>query len=267
MKKHPVFRQFFLLIGLVVFLYACGREIEILAKPSTDYYPMETGKYKIYQIDSIVYDEYNCAVDTVTFQIKEVTGDTVWDGEDALAYKVERHYRADNSQSWLLTGVWIEKLENYQIQRVEENQRIIKLVFPIKETKYWDGIVYIRRDTLVPLRGGAIDMFKDWDDFTYQEIDVSFVNPITADYYEETVLVNQVDKTNNIERRYSRERYAKGIGLVYKEMKILDSQCRRPGGVKTCDGVGNIADCIFLPWEEKAEKGFILTQTLIEHNY
>ena len=158
-------------------------------------------------------------------------------------------------------------MEDSQIQRVEDNQRMIKLVFPVKETKRWDGIVYIRRDTLVPLRGGAIDMFKDWDDFRYEDIDQSFVNPITGDYYTETVLVNQVDKTNNIERRYSQERYAKGTGLIYKEMHILDSQCRRPNGIKTCDGVGNIVDCLFLPWEEKAEKGFILKQTLLEHNY
>ena len=30
--------------------------------------------------------------------------------------------------------------------------------------------VYIRRDTLISLRGGSIDMFKDWDDFEVTEM-------------------------------------------------------------------------------------------------
>lgn len=253
-----------LLVGLV----GCSRTIEEFDPPSYAYFPLETGKYKVYSVDSTVYDEYNCTVSTSNFQIKEVTGNTVLDGENQLAYKVERYKRQNPSLPWNPVGVWIEKIADQQVQRVEENQRLIPLVFPIKENQKWDGIVFIRRDTLVPIQGGVIDMYKDWDDFRLVEIDVPYVDPTTLLSYAQTTLVLQADKENNIERRYSMERYAKGVGLIYKEMRILDSQCRVDGsGNINCAGVGDIVQCLGKPWVDKAEKGFILQQRLIEHNY
>ena len=141
---------------------------------------------------------------------------------------------------------------------------MIKMVSPIQENRRWDGIVYIRRDTLVPIRGGSIDMFKDWDDFVCENIGNTFVDTLSNTVYTDVAKIVQVDKTNNIERRFSTEVYAKNIGLVYKEMRILDTQCRTPG---TCTGNSDIAACIGTPWYLKAEKGFILKQSLIEHNY
>jgi hypothetical protein len=64
--------------------------------------------------------------------------------------------------------------------------------------------------------------------------------------------VREADSENLIELRRSRVKYAKGIGLVYRELWVLDTQC-----IEQCDGK---------PWEEKAEKGFILSQTITAHN-
>ena len=253
----------YLIIALL--FIACERVIEQLDPVAYEYFPMEVGKYKIYQVDSTVYDEYNCDVQITSYQVMELTGNTGTDGEGDLYYTVERHIRADSSQPWLLQSIWTEKIEDNQLQRVEDNQRIIKMVFPVKESRRWDGIVYIRRDTLVPIRGGSIDMYKDWDDFVFENIGETFLDTSRTGpkIYPDALQVLQVDKTNNIEKRYSREVYAKNIGLVYKEMWILDTQCR--GG--NCTGVGNIATCILTPWKDKTEKGFILVQSLIEHNY
>ena len=49
------------------------------------------------------------------------------------------------------------------------------------------------------------------------------------------------------------EQYAPNVGLVYRELAGLDTQCG-----------GNPGDCIDIPWEQKAEKGFIVRQTLLE---
>jgi hypothetical protein len=66
------------------------------------------------------------------------------------------------------------------------------------------------------------------------------------------VTVQNADSENLIELRLAHEKYARGVGLVYRELWILDTQC--------------IEDCIGMTWEQKAEKGFILKQTLIDHN-
>lgn len=242
---------------------ACERIVETLPPAGQAYYPMEEGRYRIYQIDSLVYDEYNCNTVRSRFQVKEVTGAAIMDGEGAKAHRIKRYQRDTENDPWVLMGIWTEKLEDQQIQRVEDNQRTIKVVFPVKQGATWDGIVYIRRDTLVPLRGGAIDLYKDWDNFEYGPVGQTYIDTLSNQVYDDAVQITQVDKTNNIERRYAKEVYAKGIGLVYKEMRILDTQCRMP----RCLGQSDIASCISTPWHIKAEKGFILKQSLLEHNY
>lgn len=252
------------LLFIAIFFFACERVIETPGPISFDYYPIKEGKYKIYQIDSIVYDEYNCTVQTTKYQVKEVTGVQSLDGEGDPYYSIKRYMRSDSAANWVLSNIWTEKIEDNQLQRVEDNQRIIKMVFPVKEDRHWDGIVFIRRDTLVPIRGGAIDMYKDWDDFVCENVGNTFVDTLSNKVYTDAVKIQQVDKTNNIERRFSLEVYAKNIGMVYKEMRILDTQCRPAG---TCSGNSDIASCIGVPWHRKAEKGFILKQSLIGHNY
>lgn len=254
-----------LLLGIFfsVLMGACERVIEELPQADRAYYPIVQDKYKIYQVDSVVYDEYNCSILNKSYQIKEVIGASFVDGEGQTAHRLERHWRANAADPWVLVGVWSEKIEGNQIQRVEDNQRFVKMVFPVQGTKKWDGITYIRRDTLVPIRGGTIDLYKDWDMFSYQRVGESYLDTVSNIVYPEAVQVLQVDKTNNIERRFSTEVYAKGIGMVYKEMRILDSQCRTP----RCTGQSDIASCLTTPWVVKAEKGYILTQSLLEHNY
>ncbi|MGH1336749.1 MAG: hypothetical protein ACRBFS_11540 [Aureispira sp.] len=254
-----------IIIGLLfgIIFSACERVVETLPQTDWAYYPIVQDGYRVYQIDSIVYDEYNCTVQTNSYQIKEVTGASIVDGEGQNAHRLERYWRANTGDLWTLVGVWSEKIEENQIQRIEDNQRFVKMVFPVEETKEWNGITYIRRDTLVPIRGGTIDLYKDWDFFSYQNVGQSYLDTVSNTVYPDAVQVMQVDKTNNIERRYSAEVYAKGVGLVYKEMRILDTQCRTP----KCVGVSNIADCLNTPWETKTEKGYILIQSLMEHNY
>lgn len=252
-------------IGLFVGLCfgSCERVVDTLPQTDLAYYPVVQDNYRVYQVDSIVYDEYNCTIQTNSYQIKEVTGTKLIDGEGKTAHRIERYWRATALDMWTLVGVWSEKIEDNQIQRVEDNQRFVKMVFPVNETKEWDGITFIRRDTLVPIRGGSIDLYKDWDMFTYKGVGASYLDTVSNTIYPDAVQVIQVDKTNNIERRYATEVYAKGIGLVYKEMRILDSQCRSP----RCTGPSDIASCLNTPWTIKAEKGYILTQSLLEHNY
>ena len=52
------------------------------------------------------------------------------------------------------------------------------------------------------------------------------------------------------DRRFALEKYARGIGLAYREYWILDTQ------LNTDDR----------PWDQKAQRGFIFTQVLIDHN-
>ena len=238
----------------LLFITACREETEEIIPITYEYSPLDSGKYIIYQVDSILYNDYDRTVDTHTYFMLYQYGREELDAKGEPFSRYEQYVKIEASDEWRLAQVFAIKNANYQLQVIQDNQRIIALSYPIVQGKSWDGLSYIRRDTSIEIPGGNINLYKDWDNFSYTETELPFqINGLT---FEKTTLVTQVDKINNIERRYSIERYAKGVGLIEKEMWILDTQCN-----------GNIANCLTLPWEQKAEKGFILRQRIIEHNF
>ena len=123
------------------------------------------------------------------------------------------------------------------------------MVFPLQDNLTWDGNRYIDETTTISIAGESIEVFKSW------EYEVNYVGEpavVNNVIFEQVTEIVQADNENLIELRESKEQYAKGVGLIYREMRILDTQC-----ISQCEGQ---------TWEEKAEKGFILRQILLDHN-
>jgi hypothetical protein len=100
------------------------------------------------------------------------------------------------------------------LDKNEDDLHFIKLVFPIIEGKTWSGNKQI----------AAIDeneYLKDWV-YVYQNVDKPFT--IGAETFDSTLLVLQVDDENLIEKKYAYERYAKGVGMIAKEIQFLGKQ-------------------------------------------
>ena len=81
LKKSFSLYKFSALLLLIIGGFSCDRVFESLVPVNFEYFPLETGKYKTYQIDSIVYDEYNCIIVKTSYQVKEETSDLRTDGE------------------------------------------------------------------------------------------------------------------------------------------------------------------------------------------
>ena len=86
-------------------------------------------------------------------------------------------------------------------------------------------------------------MYEYWN---YRYITTDQAEDIGENHFEKVSTVEQVDYENAIGKRYSIEKYAKGTGLVYKNMMILNTQkiCSSNGledtamSVSTSDGKG-----------------------------
>lgn len=219
-------------------------------KAGYEYNPLKVGKYLTYKIDSIIYDNENNQTIKIgkTRFVKEVIADTFRNEINELIYRIERFDKLNESDPWELKNVWTAYLSNFQLIRTEDNFRFIKLAFPIRKGKSWDGNAFIDPTSIIKIADESVEVYKNWD-YSYLSIDKpEIVNGIR---YDSVAVVSQVDDQDNlIELRYSREKYAKNIGLVSKEMKILDTQ-----KITSKE-----------PWENKAEKGFIMVQNLIDHN-
>jgi len=176
--------------------------------------------------------------------------DSFPDNEGRLVYRIERFERKDDTEEWRVNDVWTAAVTDRQAERIEENLRFIKMVFPVSDnTNPWDGNKYIDENLVISVAGESIFIFKNWL-YEYREIGVPFeVNGLN---FDDVVTVYQADEENFIELRSSYERYARGVGLIEREILILDTQC--------------IAACVGETWEEKAEKGFIVRQRIRDYN-
>ena len=264
---HNNFRHFSALKGLVCFaliaipfLSACDRELGAPPKFNIEdqqqYFPLFIGHSITYQCDSIVYDfeisGSTLKIASTTF-IQERTTDTLLDNTGQLTYTIERYERKAETDPWLLTKIWLARQDNTQAIRIEDNLTFIRLIYPMDRRSEWDGNVLIDANREIEIAGERMRPFVNW---RYEVDSIDIAQQIGAFAFDSVLVITEVDETNVIERRLSRSKYAKGKGLVWREQWILDSQY--------CNAVPAPTDCETKPWDQKAERGYILRQVIVE---
>ncbi len=245
-------RYSFLVFGLsAVFFVACKETPDnYVPDAGQDYYPLEVGKFVEYQMDSTIYDPNG---DTTVYHstsfLREEIIDTLTDNGGNIVYKIEQYHRTADSLSWAIKKVLSATLVDNQAIRTEDNLQFVKIAFPLSKGNRWNGNSHFDKSLIVEIAGETVEMFKGWE---YRIKDIGVADTIGGFQFDETIVVEEADNENLIELRQVVSTYAKGIGLVARELWILDTQC--------------IDDCVNQSWEQKAEKGFILKQTIINHN-
>lgn len=193
------------LIVLSATLFACKadpdfEEIDL----GYDYFPNLSGTYIEYEVDSI---HYGATVDTTHFYLREVIADDFVDDEDQRATSVERYKRLSPMDDWVLADVWTQKRTLNTAERVEENERFIRLVFPLEQGKTWNGNSFNLRDEWT-YRCATFDA-------PFALEDVSFSN---------TCSIQQRSVSNLVDQQIYREVYGRDIGMIYKEYTDLSFQ-------------------------------------------
>ncbi len=172
-----------------------------------DYAPLDVGSYLVYQVDSIYYDDFANTIDTFRFQLKEVIDSsyTLLDGQQG--FRLERFKRGSSTDSWRISDVWFVYRTDQRFVRVEENQPIVKLVFPIKLSTEWNINAQNTNDSI------AAEVTEILPNYSLNQL----VLPQSA-----TVTIQ--DEENLIERKLNTEIYTRGIGLSAAYFKDLRTQ-------------------------------------------
>ena len=236
---------------LCVFIHACGKnETEVLTDLAKDYFPLQIGKTLIYDIDTVIYDPQpgnTVKIDTYRWQVKEVFIDTFKDITGLLTYKIERSQRPRGSTAnYEVKKIFTAALSNNEALRTEDNLKFIKFPRFFGERTIWDGNVYCDQSLIIEVAGERMGLFsKKWN---YEVLSFGKAEKVgTKDFADVLTVRAQSDTRILTEKRYNLEKYAKGIGLVYKEQHILDTQ--------KLDAT--------IVWEKKAERGYIVKQTIL----
>lgn len=222
------------------------KDVEV--KAAMDYYPLQIGKYITYSVDSIFYYE-TIANDTVHADIKEIYTDTFYDGSNTLNYRIERFSRPAGTLNWTLVGTGTANYKNNTVEQVENNMRFIKLVSPVSINVKWNGHAYLGDLSSIPVdqECNNLSFLEGWE-FCYSEIDA--VENIGGFNFNAITTVLQNGNQNLIEFNQSEEKYAKGVGLVYRFFRHYTTQNICP-------------ECI---WEENTECGYSVRMTVIDYN-
>lgn len=197
------------LFGLVtlciLFLCGCAEDPDYsVIDLGYDYFPNRVGSFIEYEVDSIHYD---IEIDTTHFYLKEVIAEDFIDDEGNLATRVERYKKFAMQDEYVLTDVWTQMRTATTAERVEENVRFVRLVFPLNANATWDGNAYNTEDP--------------WD-YTYEEVGTS--HTLEGFSLNDVVRVDQRLNVNLVDQEEAWEIYARDIGLVQKKFSDLTYQ-------------------------------------------
>src|ERR1051325_848746 len=172
-----------------------------------NYFPGEVGSYIIYRVDSIHYD---ITYDTVQYLLKEKIESSFLDNSNRPTLRIERYKKYYNdsipydSMQWALTDIWTATKTTTALEKKEENIIYVKLVFPAKEGKTWNGNVY-----------------NNLGEQQYEITSTDVFETINNMSFDSVATVLQNDNVNVIQNIHAEEKFARNVGLIYRQNDSL----------------------------------------------
>jgi len=206
------FNKLWLIPGLMALtLGACKNESVAPQPGSYEYFPLDFGRYVIYDVDSVFHsDNDNNNDDSVYswhFQVKERIDSTFIDGQGRPAQRVLRYRRLNVSDPWTFMNVWTQTRTTTAAYRNEDNVVYHRLSFPPHPDITWNG--------------NDSNTMED-EFYVYDGIDRP--KAVGTSSFDSTLSVSQRDDDNFVEKIYGYEVYANRIGLVFLQRDNLRKQ-------------------------------------------
>lgn len=242
---------FVLLVAIFATLYSCKKSTETFETAAiSDYSPLQVGKYITYNLDSLVFVNFGTASEVHSYQVKYEVNALVTDNSGRPAYRIYRYIRKTAAQPFISDASFLAVNTGTGLEFVENNMRFIKLRQPFRDDYSWKGNSYIDFQSL----NSDVKYLADWD-YVYDSVGVA--QKIGTFNLDNTIKVEQRNEIIGLpsnpasysEVNYAVEKYAKGIGLVYRKFLHTEYQPPVPGqGGRIVDG------------------SYGITLTMIDHN-
>ncbi len=194
------------IIAATIGIVGCTKDAPAPVDLGSAYYPTNAGHWVEYQVDSSWVDQENNIEGSLTYSLRERIENDFTDPEGRPAQRILREVK-DSLGNWGPKDVWWQMKDNFRVERAEENLRKIKLVFPVRGSQTWNTNA---ENTLEPLEL----TYDAWDE------------PWSANglSFDSTCLVRTTFVNNLVDTVRYFERYAKNVGLVYRQLDNSETQ-------------------------------------------
>ncbi len=199
-------------IGLLLLLattFSCNETKEVnLSTLGYDFYPIELGQYRIYDVEEIRFDLIG--FDTSIFQLRETIFDSIV-SNDRINYLIRRDKRNTSNDPWVSDSVWQVSRTASFLSITENNIPFMKLVFPVSMGQEWDGNSLNVKSELI---------------YEYQPVDQTFIDSLSANDHIRVVIEDIQENVTGVDLR--NEVFVRGIGLVEKNY-LTQTKCTSSG--------------------------------------
>ena len=193
---------FVVVISFLVF-FSCKHEKDSPRDVGYGYFPTNPGHWVLYAVDSTHYDSFAHTKTFYHYLIKELIESTFMDNQNRPTQRIERYETYDTLPTYL-KDVWVSNLTSTSAEKVEENIRYVKLIFPVADGQTWNGNAY---NTL------------GQQDYKYDNVFAPYsINGLS---FDSTVTVIQDKDTNMVTVKDESEIYAKNVGMIYKKYRYV----------------------------------------------
>lgn len=201
-----------LLAGIVVVGSSCKKQAPV--KFYYEYFGLNQGKYVIYDVVEIIHDDALNQHDTLRYQLKTYWADTFVDNQGRITREFWRSTRDSSSHPWVFKDIWTGIIDGVRAELIEENQRVVKLVFAPTPQKEWNANAY-----------------NIWPEMECNYGDIHQEMSFGGTVFDSTLVVEQEETYSLIDTIRKYEVYANHIGLVYKHSRDLNFQFNQQGQI------------------------------------
>lgn len=205
-RLNPSFCYFTILI----FCITCKRT-ETKSDTGEAYFPLNSGKIKIFSVDSVNYNSITNKKDSIRYYVKEIITESNDDSSGYMSYKTEAYTAIDTTKGWLFSSYYFYKKNEYHVNLVKGGYIVTCFVFPVTKGRRWNMNIFNAFD---PLHASYSFVAKPWMNFG------------------DCVEVFVKEDINVIEESVDKRIYAREQGLVYQIFSNISIDNSKKNGYK-----------------------------------
>ncbi len=233
------------LLGVLLFisLIACRDEVneDQTLFLSTPFFPLELDHTLEYEVTEISLRQGGRIKDSLTYMMRTSVREEYHNNVGDKFYLVDQAIKINPEDPYRINKNWTAQIANNELIEDRDNLPLVKMKLPLRAKKEWNPLIYYDNRSEIFIAGERMNYFKNWG-AKIIETNGSFNG------YDKVMTIELANFENRLERRYYVEKYAENIGLIYREILMIDSQC--------------FDNCESIAWINKGERGHHIIQIL-----